>query len=234
MRSGFGSGFTSGSYGLGGGFNRGLVRALSTPANVPAANPNILFSNIDTYITNGTRALHSNPAAAGSPGVLGFITRSNITRTMVLKVTSPVTVQGFKFIRTPEASSAWLTTTFDDIDVVLSVKSGGSIDGGALSSKTFATNSKVRSETRTAVVNPATVNTNRTEYDTYTVYDASPVNLAVGTYTTVFRGVNTQIGVAALWTSLVAIPTSALIYPDPSDAANTTYYPVMEILSSVT
>jgi hypothetical protein len=212
-----------------GGFGRG-IRIRATAAAVVSST---LFSNIDTYITNGTRALHSaNPGSAGSPGVLALVTRSNLTRTMVLKVTSTVTVKGFKFIRTPEASGNWTTTTFDDFDVVLTVKSGGSINGGALASKTFATNTKVRSATRTAIVNPATVNSYRTEYDTYTVSDSSAVTLTAGTYTAVYRGVSTQIGIAAIWKSIVPIPTTTSIYPDPDDAANT-YYPVMEILSSV-
>jgi hypothetical protein len=187
---------------------------------------------LDTYITNGVRALHSNPATAGSPAFLGLISRSNITRTVILKVDSTVTVQGFKFVRTPEASSAWTTVTFDDMDLVLTVSSGGSINGGAISSKTFATNVKVRSAVRTAVVNPMTVNTNRTEYDIYTVYDASAVTLTPGTYTAVYRGTNTQIGLASFHTSLIPIPTTTLIYPDPTGFPNTNYYPVMEILST--
>jgi hypothetical protein len=232
MSGGFDSGFSNGLDGSSG-FNLGFSkRRVLGGGGGGLATPGALFTNLDTYITDGVRALHSNPATAGSPGFLGFITRSNITRTMVLKVDSTITVQGFKFVRTPEASSAWTTVTFDDMDVVLTVKSGGSINGGALSTKTFATNSKVRSAVRTAVVNPMTVNTNRTEYDIYTVYDASAVTLTAGTYTAVYRGVNTQIGVAVFHTSLIPIPTSTQVYPDPTDAANTSYYPVMEILST--
>lgn len=155
--------------------------------------------------------------------------RSNITLTVVLKVTSTVTVQGFKFVRTPESSSSWLTMTGDDMDAVLTVKSGGSINGGALSTKTFATNSKVRSATRTS---PFTVNTLLSEYDIYTVYDANAVTLTAGTYNVVYRSISTQIGVALMWKANVPIPTTTSIYPDPADAANATYYPVVEILTT--
>lgn len=222
--TGFGTGFAFGSAG----YNNGLVKAAS--ANSQAAN--VLFSNFSNYITNGTRELHGATVGAGNPAFLGAVTRSNVTFTKVLKVTSTVTVQGFKFVRTPEASSSWTTVTGDDMDVVLTVKSGGSINGGAISTKTFATNSKVRSATRTALTAGQTVNTYRTEYDIYTVYDASTVTLTAGTYQIVYRSTATQIGMALFWKANVPIPTTTSIYPDPDDASNATIYPVIEILSS--
>ena len=225
MGIGFGGGFTSGSFGPSKvGFGAGFLRAAVT---VPAPASNVLFSNFSTYITGGTRALHG----AGQPAFLGSVVRSNITLTKVLKVTSTITVQGFKFIRTPEASGNWTTTANDNMDVVLTVKSGGSINGGAISTKTFATNSKVRSATRTALGVGETVNTYRTEYDTYTVYDASAVTLTAGTYQIVYRAVSTQIGVAIFNRSVVSIPTTTEVYPDPDDASNSSHYPIIEILS---
>lgn len=222
--NGFGQGFTSNSIGVSNGFNFGFFKPTSsTPAATGA-----LFTNFDSYITNGTRALHG----AGQPALQGAVTRSNITITSVLKATSTVTVQGFKFVRTPEASGNWTVTTNDNMDLVLTVKSGGSINGGALSTKTFATNSKVRSATRTALTAGQTVNTYRTEYDVYTVYDANAVTLTAGTYQIVYRATSTQIGIALFNTAVVPIPTTANIYPDPADAANTTYYPVIEILET--
>ena len=221
MSSGFGGGFTSGSFGDS---RLSFGRGFSTPAPVQVVSSAVLFSNFSTYITDGTRALHG----AGQLALLGAVVRVNVTLTHVIKVTSTITVQGFKFIRTPEASGNWLVTTSDDMDVVLTVKSGGSINGGAISTKTFATNSKVRSATRTA---PVTVNSYRTEYDTYTVYDTSAVTLTAGTYQIEYRGVSNQIGVAVFNRSAVAIPTTTSVYPDPDDASNSSYYPIIEILS---
>ena len=211
----------------------GFTRARGLIVASGVADPNALYSNFDTYITNGTRALHSNPAVAGSPGFIGFITRDNIRRSVVLKVDSTITLQGFRIIRTPEALGNWTTTTNDNFSGTLSVKSGGTINGSAVATKTFSTNTKVRSATRTAIVNPATVNTYRTEYDTYTVYDSSAVTLTAGTYTLQYWAVSTQLGVAVLHTSLVPIPTTTQVYPDPADSANTSYHPVIELLSTV-
>lgn len=216
-----------------GGFGTGL-RARSVAAAVAGVStPGALFSNFDTYIIGGTRVLHGATAAAGQPAALGYVTRPNITLTKVLKVTSTVTVQGFRFVRTPEASSSWTTQTGDDMDVVLTVKSGGSINGGAISTKTFATNAKIRSATRTALTAGQTVNTYRTEYDLYTVSDASAVTLTAGTYQIVYRSTGAQIGTALFWKANVPILTTTNIYPDPDDASNASVYPVMEILQSV-
>lgn len=226
MGSGFDSGFSSG-LGGGPGFNQGFSKRRAIAGSL--ATPGALFTNFDSYITNGVRALSSGLAATGVPGFQGAVVRSNVTITSVFKVTSTVTVQGFKFVRTPEASSSWLTMTGDDMDAVLTVKSGGSINGGALTTKTFATNSKVRSATRTS---PYAVNTLLSEYDIYTVYDANAVTLTAGTYNVVYRSVSTQIGVALMWKANVPIPTTTDIYPDPADAANATYYPVIEILAT--
>ena len=223
--NGFGQGFSSSGFSQSSGFNAALYK----PASAAVEQSSELFSNFNSYITNGTRAVHGATAGAGHPAFLGVVTRVNVTLTVVLKVVSPVTVKGFKFVRTPEASGNWLTTTFDNMDAVLTVKSGGSINGGAISTKTFATNSKVRSATRTS---PVTVNSYRNEYDLYTVYDANAVTLTAGTYNLVYRGVSTQIGVAVLWTANVPISTTTSIYPDPADSANTNYHPVLQILST--
>lgn len=225
---GFESGFSSDIGGSG--FNQGFAkRRAVVSAGGGLATAGALFTNIDTYITNGSRALSSGLAATGVAGFQGAVTRSNSTITSVFKVTGTVTVQGFKFVRTPEASGNWLTLAGDDMDAVLTVKSGGSINGGALSTKTFATNSKVRSATRTS---PVTVNSYLNEYDIYTVYDAAAVTLTAGTYNLVYRCTATQIGIALMWKANVPIPTTTSIYPDPADAANATYYPVIEILST--
>jgi hypothetical protein len=230
MRSGFDTGFHSGSMGSGGGFSMGFTRARGLIVASGIADPNALYSNFDTYITDGTRALHST-GSVGSPGVISFITRDNIRRTVVLKVDSTITLQGFRIIRTPEALGNWTTTTNDNFSATLSVKSGGTINGSAVATKTFSTNTKIRSATRTA--NPATVNSYRTEYDIYTVSDSSAVTLTAGTYTLQYWAVSTQLGVAAFHTSLVPIPTTTLVYPDPADSANTSYHPVIELLSTV-
>lgn len=228
---GFNQQFSTTSLSLGGGFG-GAFSNLVT-GSIGGGSSNTLFSNFDTYIIGGTRVLHGATAAAGQPAFLGALTRTNVTITRVLKATSTVTVQGFKFVRTPEASGNWLTMTGDDMDVVLTAKSGGggSINGGALASKTFATNSKVRSATRTALGVGETVNTYRTEYDVYTVYDATAVTLTAGTYQIVYRCTGTQIGIALFWKANVPIVTTSSIYPDPNDASNATSYPVIEVLS---
>lgn len=224
--SGFDSGFSGDLGGIG--FNQGFSKKLAIKA-AGLATPGALYTNIDTYITDGIRAQSSGTAAAGVLGFQGVVVRSNIILDVVLKVTSTVTVQGFKFIRTPEPSGNWLTTSGDNMDAVLTVKSGGSINDGAISTKTFATNSKVRSATRTS---PVTVNSYRNEFDIYTVYDANSVTLTAGTYKLSYRAISTQIGVALMWTANAPILTTTSVYPDPADSANTTYYPVMEVLSS--
>ena len=225
---GFDSGFSRDMGGIG--FNQGFSRKrLIEAGGGSLATVGALFSNFDTYIIDGVRALHGGTAGVGYPAFAGILSRVNITITSVLKVTSAVTVKGFKFVRTPESSSSWTTITGDDMDVVLTVKSGGTINGGAISTKTFATNSKVRSATRTS---PFSVNALRNEYDIYTMYDANAVTLTEGTYRIVYRSVGTQIGLASFWTANVPIPTTTNIYPDPADSANATYYPVIEVLET--
>lgn len=231
--SGFDSGFSS-TLGGGPGFGQGFIKKIF-PGGGGGGGGGIqtagaLFSNLDTYVVDGTRGLHAGTAAAGSPAFAGVVTRINITRTVVLTVTTTVTVQGFKFVRVPEPSGNWGSLT-DDLDAVLTVKSGGSINGGAISSKTFATNAKFRT-TSVGRVTSTSVNDLRNDYDLLTVYDASAVTLTAGTYTLVFRGIQSQIGLAHFWTANIPIPTTTTVYPTPSDAANTNIYPVMEVLST--
>lgn len=227
--SGFGIGFSSGSFGhSGSNFGRGFsLRAILGASDSPSVS---LFNNINTYIVDGTRVLHGATVGEGRPARSGVLTRSNITRTVVLKVVDTVDINGFKFVRVPEPSGNWGTLS-DDCDAVLSVKSGGSINGGALSTKTFATNSKFRT-TSSGRTTTTSVNDLRTDYDLITVYDSSSVTLTAGTYNLVFRSIGTQIGLAHFWTANVPIPTTDTIYPDPVDSANTTAYPVVQIMSN--
>ena len=226
---GFDSGFSTdlgGGFGFNEGFSKRKIAAIA--GYIPSAGA--LFTNIGTYIVDGTRVLHNGLVGSGDPARAGVLTRINITRTVVLKVTETVTVQGFNFVRVPEPSGNWSSLS-DNCDAVLTVKSGGSINGGAISTKTFATNSKFRT-TSLGRTESTSVNDFRTDYDLITVYDASPVTLTSGTYTVVFKSVQSQIGLAHFWTANVPIPTTTTIYPDPVDTANTTFYPVMEILST--
>jgi hypothetical protein len=226
--SGFNIGFASGSFGPSvSNFGRGFsLAAISSVSGTPAVS---LFNNINTYIVDGTRVLHGTSAGAGSPARSGVVTRSNVTRTVVLKVIDNITVKGFKFVRVPEPLGNWNALT-DDCDAVLTVKSGGSINGGAISTKTFATNSKFRT-TSSGRISTTSVNDFRTDYDLITVYDTSSVTLTAGTYNLVFRGIQSQIGLAHFWTANIPIPTTDTVYPDPTDAANTTSYPVIQVMS---
>ena len=219
---GFGGGFSK-NFG-GDGFNSGFFKPVTEA--VQESNSDILYSNYDSYIINGTRQLHGTSDATGF-ALTNVVTRSNITRVHVIKATSTVTVQGFKFVRVPCTLGNWGFLT-DDMDLVLTIKSGGTINGSG--SKTFATMSKFRTNL-TGRTSGVSENTLRDQYDLLTIYDATPVTLTAGTYTMTFKAINTQIGIAHAFKTKIPIVTTGSIFPDPDDSTNATIYPVLQIMS---
>ena len=228
MKSGFDTGFTQSSLSGPGGFGAGFRRRAAAAA--PQAS-SALFTNLSTYIVSGQRLVHgSSPTYKASEVTV----RSNLFLTRVLKATSTVTVQGFKFIRVPFYN--WQVTDCN-LSLVLSAVSGGggTINGSAATTKTFSTMSATLNPTsgRTVSDTLAGCNARRSEYDTLIVYDSTPVTLTAGTYQySVNAPAVSNRSLAVLWRSEVSIDTSFSIYPDPDDSSNSISYAVLEVLST--
>lgn len=190
----------------------------------------ILYSNVETYIVDGTRLTHG---VAASNNATGLTSRSNIILNTGLVVPSGETasVVGFTFVRTPVDNWTTLTT---NMEATLTVTSGGggTIDGSGSGTKTFSTDSRVNVPTSSrysgADVNNATA---RVQYDLCTVYAASATVLTAGTYNLQWYANDANRIFAHLYTANVSIDTTGSVYPDSSAANNATQYPVMRILS---